>query len=465
MVEKVEGIERPLAHMIPELGANIVLALIVFIYLFVIDWRMGLASMVTLPFAAIPMIVSGKGFNEKYSAYMAANDHVNSVIVEYVSGIEVVKTFNQTTSSYEKFSEAIRAFQRFTLDWFQSSWKAMNLVMSILPTTFLGTLPVGLILYKFEIITPVELIVCLVLALSLLPVLMKATAFITEMKSMQYNVSGAKELLDMEILKDSLQEVFPASYDISFDNVTFSYTGQKEDVVLHNLNFKIPENSFTALVGPSGSGKSTIAKLIARFWDTTNGAIYIGDTNIKNIPLKQLSNFVSFVTQDNFLFNCSLKENIRLGNPNASDEEIYAAAKAACCDDFITKLPNGYDTSAGEAGKSLSGGEKQRISIARAILKNAPIIILDEATAFTDPQNEEQIQKSIAALTKGKTLLVIAHRLSTIQNANQIIVLESGKILDSGTHNDLLKNCTLYRTMWEAHIGAKHWAVSQKGGC
>lgn len=465
MVEKVEGIERPLAHMIPELGANIVLALIVFIYLFVIDWRMGLASMVTLPFAAIPMIVSGKGFNEKYSAYMAANDHVNSVIVEYVSGIEVVKTFNQTTSSYEKFSEAIRAFQRFTLDWFQSSWKAMNLVMSILPTTFLGTLPVGLILYKFEIITPVELIVCLVLALSLLPVLMKATAFITEMKSMQYNVSGAKELLDMEILKDSLQEVFPASYDISFDNVTFSYTGQKKDVVLHNLNFKIPENSFTALVGPSGGGKSTIAKLIARFWDTTNGAIYIGDTNIKNIPLKQLSNFVSFVTQDNFLFNCSLKENIRLGNPNASDEEIYAAAKAACCDDFITKLPNGYDTSAGEAGKSLSGGEKQRISIARAILKNAPIIILDEATAFTDPQNEEQIQKSIAALTKGKTLLVIAHRLSTIQNANQIIVLESGKILDSGTHNDLLKNCTLYRTMWEAHIGAKHWAVSQKGGC
>ena len=285
------------------------------------------------------------------------------------------------------------------------------------------------------------------------------------MKSMQYNVSGAKELLDMEILKDSLQEVFPASYDISFDNVTFSYTGQKKDVVLHNLNFKIPENSFTALVGPSGGGKSTIAKLIARFWDTTNGAIYIGDTNIKNIPLKQLSNFVSFVTQDNFLFNCSLKENIRLGNPNASDEEIYAAAKAACCDDFITKLPNGYDTSAGEAGKSLSGGEKQRISIARAILKNAPIIILDEATAFTDPQNEEQIQKSIAALTKGKTLLVIAHRLSTIQNANQIIVLESGKILDSGTHNDLLKNCTLYRTMWEAHIGAKHWAVSQKGGC
>lgn len=465
MVEKVEGIERPLAHMIPELGANIVLALAVFLYLFVIDWRMGFASMITLPIAAIPMIASGSGFNEKYAAYMAANDHVNSVIVEYVSGIEVVKTFNQTTSSYEKFTEAIRSFQRFTLDWFQSSWKAMNLVMSILPTTFLGALPVGLALYKLGIITPVELTVCLILALSLLPVLMKATAFITEMKSMQYNVDGAKELLDMEILDDGDSEVCPTSYDICFDHVSFSYPGQKEHAVLHNLTFQIPEGRFTALVGPSGSGKSTIAKLIARFGDTTGGSIFIGGADIKNIPLKQLTGFVSFVTQDNFLFNCSLKENIRLGKPNASDAEVYAAANAACCDDFIRRLPKGYDTPAGEAGKSLSGGEKQRLSIARAILKNAPIIILDEATAFTDPQNEEQIQKSIAALTKGKTLLVIAHRLSTIQNADQIIVLENGEILDSGTHNHLLKSCILYCTMWEAHIGAKHWAVSQKGGC
>lgn len=467
MIEKVEGIERPLAHMIPELGANIILALLVFGYLFVIDWRMGLASMITLPVAAIPMIVSNKGFNEKYAAYMAANDHVNSVIVEYVSGIEVVKTFNQSTSSYEKFSKAIRSYQQFVLDWFQSSWKSMNLILSILPTIFLGTLPVGLVLYKLGKITPVELTVCLILALSLLPVLMRATTFITEMKSMQYNVNGARELLEMEILTDSQLIVKPQSNDIFFEDVSFSYSNEEENAVLHGLNFQIPEGSFTALVGPSGGGKSTVAKLIARFWDVTNGAILIGKTNIKDISIKQLADFVSFVTQDVFLFDCSIKENIRLGKPMASDKEVYAAAKAACCDEFIRNLQYGYDTLAGEAGNSLSGGEKQRISIARAILKNAPIVILDEATAFTDPQNEEEIQKSIAALTKGKTLLVIAHRLSTIQNADQIIVLEKGKIVDCGIQKDLLEHCSLYRTMWEAHIGAKHWGVSQnlKGGC
>ncbi|MEM1483485.1 ABC transporter ATP-binding protein [Oscillospiraceae bacterium PP1C4] len=467
MLDKVEGVERPLAHMIPELGANIVLALLVFGYLFVIDWRMGLASMITLPIAAIPMVASGKGFDNKYAAYMAANDHVNSVIVEYVEGIEVVKTFNQSTSSYEKFTKAILSFKQFTLDWFQSSWKSMNLIMSILPTTFLGTLPAGLILYKLGKLTPVELTVCLILALSLLPVLMKATAFITEIKSMQYNVNGAKELLNMEVLPDAKTPIRVQSSDITFDNVSFAYSGKKDEDVLHGLSFQIPEGGFTALVGPSGGGKSTVAKLIARFWDVSEGSILIGKTNIKQIPLKQLADLVSFVTQDNFLFNCSLKENIRLGNPKATDEEVYAAAKAACCDEFIRRLEKGYDTPAGEAGKSLSGGEKQRISIARAILKNAPIVILDEATAFTDPQNEDKIQKSIAALAKGKTLLVIAHRLSTIQNADQIVVLEKGKIVAFGTQKKLIETCPLYQSMWSAHIGAKHWAVSknQEGGC
>lgn len=462
MIEKVEGIERPLAHMIPELGANILLALLVFAYLFSIDWRMGLASMMTLPVAAVPMILTNKGFEEKYAAYMKASDHVNSVIVEYVSGIEVVKTFNQSAGSYEKFTEAIRSYKDFILAWFRSSWKGMNLILAILPTTFLGTLPVGLILYKLRIITPVELTVCLVLALSLLPVFMKMTTFITEMKSMKYNVGGARELLKMESLREAETEAAPICCDIHFDDVSFSYGGEMENKVLHNLSFTIPEGSFTALVGPSGGGKSTIAKLIARFWDVTAGRIRIGDTDIRDIPLKQLARLVSFVTQDNFLFNCSLKENIRLGNPEASDQEVFEAAKAACCDDFIRKLEKGYDTPAGEAGRQLSGGEKQRISIARAILKNAPIIILDEATAFTDPQNEEQIQRSIAALTKGKTLLVIAHRLSTIQGADRIIVLEKGQITDSGTQEYLLEHSALYRSMWEAHIGAKHWAVSKK---
>ena len=235
--------------------------------------------------------------------------------------------------------------------------------------------------------------------------------------------------------------------------------------MLSHIDLKIPEGKFTALVGPSGGGKSTIARLIARFWDVNDGEITIGGVDIRSMPLAQLADIVSFVTQDNFLFNCSIKENIRLGNPDATDEEVYAAAKAACCDEFIHKLEQGYDTMAGDAGNRLSGGEKQRISIARMILKNAPIVILDEATAFTDQENEEKIQQSIAALTKGKTLLVIAHRLSTIKNADQIIVLQNGQVENTGTHQQLLDGDALYRDMWEAHIGAQNWSAgSGKGG-
>ena len=240
----------------------------------------------------------------------------------------------------------------------------------------------------------------------------------------------------------------------------FSYTGDQKDEVLHGINLKLSQGSFTALVGPSGGGKSTVAKLIARFWDVSSGSVEIGGVNVKDMPLSQLSEYVSFVTQDNFLFRCSLLENIRLGNPQATDEEVKAAARAAQCEEFIRKLPQGYDTPAGEAGKRLSGGEKQRIAIARMMLKNAPIVILDEATAFTDPENEDKIQQSIAALTQGKTLLVIAHRLSTIKNADNIVVLKDGASLAQGTQEQLLADCPLYQDMWQAHIGAKNWAVS-----
>lgn len=240
--------------------------------------------------------------------------------------------------------------------------------------------------------------------------------------------------------------------------------GNADNEVLHGIDLKLPQGSFTALVGPSGGGKSTVAKLIARFWDVSSGSIEIGGVNVKDMPLSQLSEYVSFVTQDNFLFRCSILENIRLGDPKATDEQVKAAARAAQCEEFINKLPNGYDTPAGEAGKRLSGGEKQRIAIARMMLKNAPIVILDEATAFTDPENEHKIQQSITALTKGKTLLVIAHRLSTIKSADNIVVLKNGKILAQGTQEQLLADCPLYKDMWEAHIGAKDWAVATNGG-
>lgn len=462
IMDKVEDLEPPLAHMIPELTSNLLLPVAIFIWMLVIDWCMGLAVLISPVLAMIPMFFLMRNYNSQYAAYMEANNHVNSIIIEYVEGIEVVKAFNQSTSSYEKFVNAVQSFKEFTLAWFKSTWKSMNLMMAIMPTTLLGVLPVGLLLVQNGSISPAELAMGIILSLSIVGPLMKATTFINEAKSMEYAVEAANELLNLPVLPDSGKIVSIPHNDIALKHVTFSYDGSEQNEVLHDVNLELPEESFTALVGPSGGGKSTIARLIARFWDVTGGSITIGGKNVKELSIRQLSELVSFVTQDNFLFNCSLKENIRLGNPNATDEEVYAAAKAACCDEFIVRLDKGYDTPAGDAGKRLSGGEKQRIAIARAILKNAPIVILDEATAFTDPQNEDKIQKSIMALSKGKTLLVIAHRLSTIQNADQIVVLKKGRIVDCGKQEELLKRCPLYADMWKAHIGAKNWSVSEK---
>lgn len=462
IMDKVEDLEPPLAHMIPELTSNLLLPVAIFIWMLVIDWRMGLAVLISPVLAMIPMFFLMRNYNSQYAAYMEANNHVNSIIIEYVEGIEVVKAFNQSTSSYEKFVNAVQSFKEFTLAWFKSTWKSMNLMMAIMPTTLLGVLPVGLLLVQNGSISPAELAMGIILSLSIVGPLMKATTFINEAKSMEYAVEAANELLNLPVLPDSGKIVSIPHNDIALKHVTFSYDGSEQNEVLHDVNLELPEGSFTALVGQSGGGKSTIARLIARFWDVTGGSITIGGKNVKELSIRQLSELVSFVTQDNFLFNCSLKENIRLGNPNATDEEVYAAAKAACCDEFIVRLDKGYDTPAGDAGKRLSGGEKQRIAIARAILKNAPIVILDEATAFTDPQNEDKIQKSIMALSKGKTLLVIAHRLSTIQNADQIVVLKKGRIVDCGKQEELLKRCPLYADMWKAHIGAKNWSVSEK---
>ena len=462
IMDKVEDLEPPLAHMIPELTSNLLLPVAIFIWMLVIDWRMGLAVLISPVLAMIPMFFLMRNYNSQYAAYMEANNHVNSIIIEYVEGIGVVKAFNQSTSSYEKFVNAVQSFKEFTLAWFKSTWKSMNLMMAIMPTTLLGVLPVGLLLVQNGSISPAELAMGIILSLSIVGPLMKATTFINEAKSMEYAVEAANELLNLPVLPDSGKIVSIPHNDIALKHVTFSYDGSEQNEVLHDVNLELPEGSFTALVGPSGGGKSTIARLIARFWDVTGGSITIGGKNVKELSIRQLSELVSFVTQDNFLFNCSLKENIRLGNPNATDEEVYAAAKAACCDEFIVRLDKGYDTPAGDAGKRLSGGEKQRIAIARAILKNAPIVILDEATAFTDPQNEDKIQKSIMALSKGKTLLVIAHRLSTIQNADQIVVLKKGRIVDCGKQEELLKRCPLYADMWKAHIGAKNRSVSEK---
>lgn len=459
LVDRVETIELPLAHMIPECISNLLLSVSVCIYLACINWRMALAMLVTVPFAFIAFALMMKNFNTLYADYMESSNYMNSVIVEYVEGIEVIKAFNQSSSSYEKFSKAVQSFKNYTLKWYQSSWKLMNFISAVLPSTFLGTLPIGMYLYRTGSLAPQDLVICLILSLGIVGPLMNFTTYVNETKTVEYAVHDVDRLLNVEELPDAQQVVQMASNTIALKGVSFSYDKEHGKQVLSHINLKIPEGTFTALVGPSGGGKSTIARLIARFWDVNEGVIEIGGADIRSIPLTQLADLVSFVTQDNFLFNCSIKENIRLGNPQATDEEVYAAAKAACCDEFIQKLEHGYATTAGDAGNRLSGGEKQRISIARMILKNAPIVILDEATAFTDQENEEKIQRSIATLTQGKTLLVIAHRLSTIKNADKIIVLKNGQVKNAGTHKFLLENDTLYKDMWEAHIGAQNWSA------
>ncbi len=461
MVDKIENMEPPLAHMIPEGAGHLVLPVVSLAALAVLDWRLALASLVTLPLAMVCMVLTFVISGKSFEIYNASNERMNTAIVEYIEGIEVIKAFGRAGVSYEKYAKAITDFRMFVVKWLSSTWVTMKLAFALFPSTLLGTLPVSLYLADRGSITGAQAALAVMLSMSMVGSLAKLEVFSENTRQMKMTVEQLNAYLTMTGLPEPECETAIKHHDVELKNVHFSYSGEKKDEVLHGIDLTLPEGSYTALVGPSGGGKSTVAKLIARFWDVTEGTICIGGVDIRRIPVEQLAEHVSFVTQDNFLFRCSILENIRLGNPAASDEEVKAAARAAQCEEFILKLPQGYDTPAGEAGKRLSGGEKQRVAIARMMLKNAPIVILDEATAFTDPENEEKLQQSIAALTKGKTLLVIAHRLSTIQTADQIVVLQAGEILAKGTQEELLVNCPLYQKMWKLHIGAKHWAVSQ----
>lgn len=462
MVDKIEDMEPPLAHMIPEGIGHIALPVLSFLALAVIDWRVALASLVTVPGSFLCMTltfwISGKSFDK----YNSSNAAMNSTIVEYVEGIEVIKAFGRSGASYEKLANSIQEYKTFVIQWMSSTWITFKLAFALFPSTLLGTLPVSLLLAANGTMTAAQAALCVMLSMSMVTSLAKLEVFGNSIKQVQMTVEELQTYLDMKELPEPEKPAALSGYDVELKDVRFAYTEGGEEV-LHGVNMKLPAGSFTALVGPSGGGKSTVAKLIARFWDASSGEIQIGGVKLSDMPLSQLADTVSFVTQDNFLFRCSLKENIRLGNPKASDEEVFAAARAAQCEEFIRKLPKGYDTPAGEAGKRLSGGEKQRIAIARMMLKNAPVVILDEATAFTDPENEDKLQRSIAALTKGKTLLVIAHRLSTIRNADNIVVLKEGKIVAQGKQEELLASCPLYSQMWKAHIGARGWAVSVDG--
>ncbi|WP_024291338.1 ABC transporter ATP-binding protein [Lacrimispora indolis] len=457
IVERVEGMEPTLAHLIPEMTANLLIPIFIFIYLFILDWRMAFISIITLIVGMAVMMYGMRGYAKRYEGAVLAGRKMVNAIIEYINGIEVIKTFNQSAGSYKKYADAVSYNGNYYIDWMRDNQKTMCAYQAILPANLLTVLPAGLYFWATGSIAFHELLTIIILALGIIGPIMAAFTFTDDIAVLGANVAEINDILNAGELNRSETDAILDGSDIQLNNVSFTY-GTGNEQALDHVSLRIPAGTMTALVGPSGSGKSTLAKLIAGFWDVTEGEIHIGGVEMKQIPVSQLNCQIAYVSQDTYLFNRSIRENIRMGNLNASDEEVEEVAKRAGCDEFIRKLEHGYDTLVGTAGSSLSGGERQRITIARAMLKNAPIVILDEATAAMDPENEAEIQRALSSLTKGKTLIIIAHRLSTIVDADQIVVVNHGRIEAAGRQDELLLQCPLYQEMWNAHMDVKDQA-------
>lgn len=453
IVDQVDSMETTLAHLFPEMTANIVVPVLTIIYLFILDWRLALLSLAVFPIAFFFMMTVMGNYAKDFEGAVKTTTEMSGTMIEYINGIEVIKAFNQGKRSYSRLIDKVRANAEYYFNWMRRSQLGMSMAYAFFPAQMLTVLPFGWLFYSTGSLSVDTFITVIILSLGMAAPIVAAFNFVDTLAQVGTTVSQVDEILKSEEQEHSTQPVTFDNHNIKVENVTFGYHDEKE--ILHNVSLDIPQNGMTALVGPSGSGKSTVAKLIAGFWDVKTGSIKMGGYDLKDIPLTQLYDQVAFVSQDNYLFDDTVRENIRMGRMNATDEEVEAAAEAAGCNAFIGDLENGFDTRVGTGGAHLSGGERQRIAIARAMLKNAPVVILDEATAYIDPENEKIIQKAVAKLVENKTVIVIAHRLSTITDADNIIVVNDGNIEAQGKHSSLLKNCDLYREMWQAHIGVK----------
>lgn len=461
-IDDIESIELLLAHALPEGIANIAVPVFVFIAMFLVDWKLALLSLCSLPLGIIAMMAMYQSGTSKMGDYYASAQKMNNTIVEYINGMEVVKVFNRDGESYHRFEGDVKNYRDFTLAWYKVCWPWMALYNSILPCVALFTLPLGawFVLRGYSTLPHLVLVLCMSFGIG--APLLRSLSFMSTLPQINFKIESLEKTLSASPLQQSASPFTGNNHTITFTDTRFAY---KEDEVLHGISLTVQEGSLTALVGESGSGKSTLAKLLVHFYDVTGGSIKIGGQDIRNMSLEALNNQISYVAQEQFLFNMSLLENIRLGRLDATDEEVLAAAEKAQCGEFLARLENGIYTMAGDGGKQLSGGERQRISLARAILKNAPIIVLDEATAFMDPENEEKMNKAIAEVIKGKTVIVIAHRLHSIVNADQICVLSKGNLADVGTHSELLERCPEYQTLWQAAEDSTQWKIrSEKGG-
>ncbi|EDT86382.1 ABC transporter ATP-binding protein [Clostridium botulinum] len=453
IVDQVESIESTLAHLIPEMTSNLLVPIAIVVYMFILDWRMALVSFITLPIGFLCYKGMAKDYEKRFSGFVGASKKMNTTVIEYVNGIEVIKAFNQSANSYEKYTDAVTGNANYAVNWMKDCQIFMSMCFTVWPAVLVSVLPFGCYFCMKGSLTIPVFITIVILSLGIVEPILSAISFTDRIGQIGTVVGDVSKVLDAPELERPTKEKKLKDLTIELKDVKFSY--DKESQILNGVNLKINPGTVTGFVGPSGSGKSTITKLIAGFWDVTEGSISIGNINIKEIPQKQLMEQIAYVSQDNYLFDDTIRENIRMGKTTATNEEIEAAAKASGCHEFIMKLEKGYNTVVGGAGGHISGGERQRIAIARAMLKDAPIVILDEATAYTDPENEAIIQESVGKLVANKTLIVIAHRLSTVIDSDKLVVVKNGKIVAEGTHKQLLADCKLYRSMWEAHVDAK----------
>jgi ABC-type multidrug transport system fused ATPase/permease subunit len=459
--EDVEQIELFVAHQLPDLVAAAALPLLTAGYLFTVDWRMTLVSLAVFPFAMLAQSWMMSGTQQRWQEYHDILEKMNATILEYTRGMAVIKAFNQTTESFARFADTVRTHRDYTARLTDLSALPYTLYSVLITSNLFVLLPVGLWLHLSGSLDIPTLVLFLFLGIGITVPCQRLLFFFGQFMRLAEGAKRVVRFLNQPPLPEPKLEARPQGHSVEFRQVDFAY-GNGE-AALRGVNFVAREGTVTALVGPSGAGKTTVARLIARFWDVTDGAVLIGGADVKTLSFDHLMEQVAFVFQEVFLFDDTVLNNIRMGRPDATETEILAAATAARCHEFVTALPQGYQTVIGERGARLSGGEKQRLSIARAILKNAPILVLDEATAFADPYTESQIQEGLAVLCREKTVIVIAHRLSTITHADTIVVLDEGRVVAQGRHEALLVSCETYRRLWEAHVAARSWSFIREG--
>ena len=456
LVERIDSIETTLAHIVPEFTSNLLAPVIILIYFFLTDWRLALWSLVPVVVGFLSYFGMMLDYKPSFERTVQTTKDLNDAAVEYIDGIEVIKAFGKTESSYAKFTKAAMTYADSFISWMKRCSIFHALMMVVTPYTLLTVLPFGAHYVENETLTIPNFVMCIILSLGIVGPLITVGSYTDDLGKIGVIVGEVVGILEQPELKRPAESTaVPKDNSVTLTDVKFGYHDKE---ILHGVTMELKAGTVNAIVGPSGSGKSTIAKLIASLWDVNSGSIKIGGTDIKQLSLTDFNRKIAYVAQDNYLFNESVRENIRQGNPNATDEQVIEVTKKSGCYDFIMQLENGFDTIVGGAGGHLSGGERQRISIARAMLKDAPIVILDEATAYTDPENEAILQNSIAKLVAGKTLIVIAHRLSTVKDSDQIFVINEGNVAAHGTHEELLASCPLYKEMWNAHISVKDTA-------